>query len=68
MLNLRHDTDIGVVRMKGLARSRVWWPLSIRILNVSVLSVFLVRNIQKILPNLHFQYGIIPQVHGKNSH
>ncbi len=26
MLNLLHDTHIGVVRMKGLARSRVWWP------------------------------------------
>ena len=25
MLNLLHDTHIGVVRMKGLARSRVWW-------------------------------------------
>ena len=26
MLNLLHDTHIKVVRMKGLARSRVWWP------------------------------------------
>ena len=26
MLNLLHDTHIGVVRMKGLVRSRVWWP------------------------------------------
>ena len=26
MLNLLHDTHIGVVRMKSLARSRVWWP------------------------------------------
>ena len=26
MLKLLHDTHIGVVRMKGLARSRVWWP------------------------------------------
>ena len=26
MLNLLHDTHIGVVRMKGLAGSRVWWP------------------------------------------
>ena len=26
MLNLLYDTHIGVVRMKGLARSRVWWP------------------------------------------
>ena len=26
MLNLLHDTHIGVDRMKGLARSRVWWP------------------------------------------
>ena len=24
--NLLHDTHIEVVRMKGLARSRVWWP------------------------------------------
>ena len=26
MLNLLHNTHIGVVRMKGLARSSVWWP------------------------------------------
>ena len=26
MLNLLHDTHIKVVRMKGLARLRVWWP------------------------------------------
>ena len=26
MLNLLHDTHIRVVRMKGLARSRVLWP------------------------------------------
>ena len=26
VLDLLHDTHIGVVRMKGLARSRIWWP------------------------------------------
>ena len=26
VLDLLHDTHIGVVRMKGLAHSRVWWP------------------------------------------
>ena len=26
VLNLLHDTHIGVVRMNGLARFRVWWP------------------------------------------
>ena len=26
MLNLLHDNYIGVVRMKSLARSLVWWP------------------------------------------
>ena len=26
VLDLLDDTHIGVVRMKGLARSRVWWP------------------------------------------
>ena len=26
VLELLHDTHIGVVRMKGFARSRVWWP------------------------------------------
>ena len=26
MLNLLYDAHIVVVRMKGLARSRVWWP------------------------------------------
>ena len=36
-----------------------------RISNVSVFNVLLVRNIQKILPNLHFQYGTFFQVHGK---
>ena len=25
-LKLLHDTYIGVVRMKGMASSRVWWP------------------------------------------
>ena len=32
--------------------------VSTQILNVSALNMFIVRNIQKILPNLHFQYKI----------
>ena len=39
--------------------------VSMRILNVSVFNLFLLRNIQMILPNLYFQYGTFPQVHGK---
>ena len=26
MLNILHDTHIGIVRMNSLARSRIWWP------------------------------------------
>ena len=38
--------------------------VSMRISNVSVRNVFLVRKIQKILQNFNFQYGIFPQVNG----
>ena len=55
MLNLLHDTHIGVVRMKTWHAHAYGGMVSMRILNVSVLNVFLARNIQKILPNLHFQ-------------
>ena len=39
--------------------------ISMQIVNVSVLNVFLMRNTQKILPNLQFQYGTFLQVDGK---
>ena len=66
MLNLLHDTHTGVVRMKGLTLSRVWWSsIDADIERLYSQCVFK-RNIQKILPNLHFQYGIFPQVHGKD--
>ena len=58
VLNILHDTHSGIVKMKSLARSYVWWPkmdtnLEEKVSNV----VLLVRVTKRRLPVHHYTLG-----------
>ena len=51
MLNILHDTHPGIVKMKSLARSYVWWP------KMDTKVVLLVRITKRRLPVHHYTLG-----------
>ena len=57
VLDLLHDTHIGVVRIKGLARYRVWWPGIEMTLSEPVNNAFNAVSTPRIRRSLHFKCG-----------